>query len=113
MKRAALAQGIYYVITGLWPIIHMRSFGAVTGRKRDSWLAQANGALIAAVGVALLVGARAKGKPLPAHKALGVASAAALGGSDAIFVAKGRIPRIYAVDAVAEAALIGLWIADG
>ena len=34
----AHAQGGYYAITGVWPLVHMRSFEAVTGPKQDHWL---------------------------------------------------------------------------
>ncbi len=34
----ALAQAVLYVATGVWPLVHMRSFEAVTGRKRERWL---------------------------------------------------------------------------
>lgn len=27
-----------WIASGLWPIVHMRSFEAVAGRKRDKWL---------------------------------------------------------------------------
>ena len=43
MRRAALAQGIFWLTTGLWPIVHLVSFEAVTGRKRDHWLVQKTG----------------------------------------------------------------------
>jgi hypothetical protein len=43
-------QGLFYVLTGLWPLLHLRSFLAVTGPKTDLWLIKTVGALIAAVG---------------------------------------------------------------
>ena len=109
MRRAALAQGLFYVATGLWPVLHLRSFEAVTGPKRDRWLVRTTGALIAAIGGSLLVAARDRSR---AAKTLGVASAATLAGADLVFVASGQIPRIYLADAAAEAAVIGLWIMD-
>jgi hypothetical protein len=101
MRKAALAQGIFYVATGLWPIVHMRSFEAVTGPKVDTWLAQTVGGLIAAVGLALLV---------DESKTLGIASAATLGAADAYFAGKGRISKVYLGDAAVEAALIAAWL---
>jgi hypothetical protein len=101
MRKAALAQGIFYVATGVWPIVHMRSFEAVTGRKRDTWLVQTIGGLIAAVGVALLV---------DESKALGIASAASLGLADAYFGGTGQISKVYLADAAVEAALIAAWL---
>jgi hypothetical protein len=111
MRRAALAQGIFYVASGLWPVVHLRSFEAVTGKKREGWLVQTTGALIAAVGCALLAGAFERRRS-PAVKTLGIASAAALGAADVVFVGKGRIPRVYLGDAAAELALIAGWIVD-
>jgi hypothetical protein len=39
-RTAALAigQGAYFVATGVWPLVHIRWFEAVTGPKVDKWL---------------------------------------------------------------------------
>ncbi|MBV8580277.1 MAG: hypothetical protein JOZ86_06540, partial [Candidatus Eremiobacteraeota bacterium] len=37
----------YYLATGLWPLLDMRSFELVTGRKTDRWLVKMVGALAA------------------------------------------------------------------
>lgn len=110
MRRVSLAQGLFYVVTGLWPVVHLRSFEAVTGKKRDTWLVQTTGALIAAVGAALVVGAFERRSRT--GKVLGIASAAALGAADLVFVGTGRISRVYLGDAAAEAAAIAGWIVD-
>jgi hypothetical protein len=104
-RAALVAQGAYYVATGLWPILHMRSFEAVTGPKRDHWLVKTVGAVITAVGASLLVGAR-RGRPSAETIALAGGSAAALGAIDVVYAAKGTISPIYLVDAAAEAALV-------
>jgi hypothetical protein len=103
-----LLQGAFYVATGLWPIVHMRSFEAVTGPKVDRWLVKTMGGLIAAVGASLIAGGmdRSGSRSLPW---LGVGSAAALGAADVIFVAKRRISRVYLLDAAAELGLIAGW----
>jgi hypothetical protein len=108
MRIAPLSQGIFYVATGLWPIVHLRSFEAVTGRKRDKWLVQTVGGLIAAVGGALLVGAfeRREAKSL---RTLGITSAAVLASSDIYFAAKGTISPVYFGDAAVEGAMIAAW----
>ena len=111
MQATALTQGAVYVATGLWPVAHLRSFEAVAGKKRDGWLVQTMGALIAAVGGALLVGATER-RASRTVKTLGIASAAVLALADVIFVSKRRIPPIYLADALMESALIGAWIAD-
>ena len=40
------AQAVYYILTGVWPLVHIRSFMAVTGPKTDLWLARTTGAAI-------------------------------------------------------------------
>jgi hypothetical protein len=107
-RIAPLAQGVYFVTTGAWPVVHVRSFEAVTGPKRDTWLVQTVGALITAIGAALLVAAR-EPRRSRAVKTLGIASAAALGVADVYFAGKGRISPVYFIDAAAEAALIATW----
>jgi hypothetical protein len=106
-----MAQGVFYVATGLWPIVHLKSFEKVSGEKTDKWLVQTTGALIAAVGAALVAAAFEK-KSSGAVRLLGIASAAALGAADVLFVAKRQIPRVYLADAAAEAACLAAWIRD-
>lgn len=106
--RLALIQGAYYVATGLWPIIHMRSFEQVTGPKTDDWLVKTVGGLITVVGGALLV-AGLRDAPSRDLAAVAVGSAAALTAVDVIYVARGRISRVYLLDAAAETVLIGGW----
>jgi hypothetical protein len=109
MRIAPLAQGTFYVVSGLWPIVHMKSFEAVTGKKQDAWLAQTVGGLIAGIGAALLVGASERRSR--SLVTLGIASAATLAAADIIFAGKGRISPVYFGDAVVEAALIATWFA--
>ncbi len=53
-----LAQGAYYVITGLWPLVHFPSFAEVVGQQINPFQAQAFGAVIIVVGAALIEAAR-------------------------------------------------------
>ncbi len=108
-RRLALLQGGYYTATGLWPILHMRSFEQVTGPKTDDWLVKTVGGLIAVLGGTLLAsGLRDAPSRDLATVALG--SAVALTAVDVIYVAQGRISRIYLLDAAVESALIAGWI---
>ena len=97
-RRLVLGQGAYYAATGLWPLLHMRSFEAVTGPKREDWLVKTVGVLVTAIAGTLLVAAL-----------LAVSSAVGLGAIDVLYAARGRIARIYLADAVVEAALLALW----
>ena len=109
-RIAPLAQGVFWVTTGLWPIVHLRSFEAVTGRKRDRWLVQTVGGLITAVGAALLVGAFERRRSA-ALKTLGIASASALAAADIYFAGRRRISPVYLVDAGIEAGFVAVWLA--
>jgi hypothetical protein len=108
LVRTPLAQGLFYLATGLWPIVHYRSFESVTGPKTDVWLVKTLGGLIAAVGAAMLVGAR-EGRSDATLRALGAGSALALGAADLVYASKGTISPVYLGDAVAEAAIVAGW----
>ncbi len=104
----AIGQGIFYIITGIWPLLNMRTFQAVTGPKADRWLVKTVGVLITVIGgVLLLSGVRQDESP--EMTLLGTASAAGLTAIDAVYVARRRISPIYLLDALAEVALIGAW----
>jgi hypothetical protein len=107
-RAVAAGQGAYYLLTGAWPLVSLKTFYVVTGPKRDGWLVQTVGALIASIGSTLLLGARRKAVS-PEVRWLGASSAAALMLVDLVFVARRRISRIYLADAVAELALLGAW----
>jgi len=109
IRKVALTQGLFYVLTGVWPMVHYRSFERVTGPKVDDWLVKTVGGLIAAIGVALLVGAKEPRSRV--LRMLGVGSAVALGAADVWYASRGRISRIYLADAAAEAAIVALWTA--
>src|SRR5215216_1241098 len=61
LRMSLGAQSGYYVATGVWPLLHRRSFEAITGRKVDFWLVQTVGATVAAIGVGLALSARRDG----------------------------------------------------
>lgn len=104
----AAGQGTYFLVTGLWPLVSLRSFYAVTGPKRDGWLVQTVGSMIACIGSALLLGARRRAVA-PEIRWLATSSAAALMAVDVVFVRRRRIPRIYLADAAAELGLLAAW----
>ncbi len=97
-------MSVYYVLSGAWPIVHMRSFEAVTGPKVDKWLVKTVGALALANGAALAFGLR-RDTIAPETIALAVCSAAAFSAIDLAYVARGTIRPVYLADAAAECAL--------
>jgi len=107
-SQMALAQGAFYAVTGIWPILHMRSFEAVTGPKTDRWLVKTVGGLLTVAGVALWQAGRQR-RVTPEMVGVATGSAAVLTAIDVAYVSKGRISPVYLLDAVAEVGLIGGW----
>jgi hypothetical protein len=107
----ALIQGIYFLITGLWPLIHLRSFLAVTGPKVEVWLVKTVGILITVIALVLLTGAIRQSVNIEMIVlALGISSG--LFGIDTIYAAQKRISSVYLVDALLEGILIFLWVRE-
>ena len=108
----ALAQGIFYLVTGAWPLVSIRSFEAITGPKADRWLVKTAGVLIMAIGAALTLAGSRK-SVTPEMRLLAVGSALGLTGIDIVYVARGRISKIYLLDAAAELGLVTGWALIG
>jgi hypothetical protein len=107
-----LVQGVYYIVTGIWPIVSIESFEAISGPKNDDWLVQTMGLLIFVIG-AILLGSGVRRKLTLNIGLLAAGSAAALGGAGSFFALRGVIWPIYLVDGFIELVLIALWIAAG
>jgi hypothetical protein len=106
----ARTQSAYYLATGLFPFVTRRGFEAVTGPKPEWWLVITVGALTSVVG-ASLGGAALNDRVTPETAALAVGTAASLGVIDVVYSARRRISPVYLLDAVAQAALLGGWLA--
>lgn len=109
-ERVAAAQGLYYVVTGVWPLVSLGSFVRVTGPKADGWLVKTVAALVSVIGLALLHGARRR-RVTPELQFLGAGSALALATIDAVYTSSRRIAAVYLGDAAAELALAAGWAA--
>jgi hypothetical protein len=104
----ATGQGAMYVVTGVWPLLSLRSFERVTGPKVDGWLVKTVGAVVACVGGVLLLAAR-RNRVTPEIAALGIGCAASLTAIDVVYVSRKRIAPIYLADAVVELLCITAW----
>jgi len=112
MRRATTIppriQGVYYVLTGVWPLARMPTFEAVTGPKTDDWLVRMVGLLAAVIGGVLLLAIRA-GRVTREVLLLAAGTAASFA-IDIVYASGGRISPIYLADAVVE---LGLGAAAG
>jgi hypothetical protein len=100
-RRALLAQGGYFVATGVAPFLSRRAFEAVTGPKREWWLVQTVGGIVTAVGAGV-ASAALRDRVTPEVLAIAAGSAASLAAIDVVHVARGRIAPTYLLDAVIE-----------
>ena len=107
-ERLALGQGAFYVATGVWPLLSIRTFEAVTGPKVDRWLVKTVGGLVTVIG-GVLMAAGSRRRVTPEIALLAAGSAVALASVDAIYVAKGRISPVYLLDAAVELPLAVAW----
>jgi hypothetical protein len=105
IRAALLAQGGYYVATGIAPFVSRRAFEAVTGPKREWWLVETVGVLVTAVGGGLIVGA-ARDRVTPELVAIAAGCAGGLAAIDVVYVARGRIAPSYLADAAIQIALL-------
>src|SRR5205814_3223112 len=104
----AWVYAVYFLLTGIWPVLHIASFMAVTGPKTDLWLVRTVGLLITGVGLCVAVAAWQKQIGLPIF-VLAIASSGFLCLIDVIYVAKRVIAKIYLLDAAIEVVLIVAW----
>jgi hypothetical protein len=111
MNTLVFIQGFYYFFFGLWPIIHYRSFEAVSGPKMDQWLVITVGWLLTASSVAMLV-SHFTTFSVPIL-VIAIGQALALAGVDIYYVLKKRISRVYLLDAMIELAFVFTWILFG
>lgn len=113
MRRRALVwlaagQGIYYVGTGIWSLVDLASFQAVTGPKTDLWLVRTVGVLVLASGAVMLLSASRLRVPIETAL-LAIGSALGLAAIDVVHATRDVISDVYLVDAAVEVALAILW----
>ena len=109
LPKLALIQGVFYMLTGLWPLIDIVSFQIITGPKVDLWLVRTVGVLVTVIGTVLLSASRSR-RINREILLLAVGSALGLAGIDLVYALSGRISAIYLADAAAEIALASLWL---
>jgi len=110
-NKVALVQGIYFFITGIWPILSMSTFLKITGPKTDLWLVKTVGLILAVIG-AVLIYAQMTASINPPVILLAIGSALSLALVEFIYVFKRVISPIYLGDAFAELILTAWWAID-
>jgi energy-converting hydrogenase Eha subunit C len=110
LRTVCLLQGIYYFITGVWPLLHIESFIWISGPKYDIWLVKTVGIVLAVIGISLCSAAINK-RIMFETFFLAAGSAASLAVVDIYYAAViDRIYDLYLLDALAEIILLLLWL---
>jgi hypothetical protein len=107
-RLMSAVQGVYYALTGLWPLLSMETFLAVTGPKTDLWLVRTVGLLVTVEGIVFLMAAW-RNHVNASITTLAVGSAIALGWVDSYYSLTGVIWPVYLLDTFGEAALVLGW----
>lgn len=102
MQRTIRAQAIYYIASGLTPMLSMKLFESITGKKTDRWLVRMVGLLAASIGASLWL-ATDRAEVDRSAIGLSLASALSFAGIDVVYSARGTISPIYLLDAAVEA----------
>ncbi len=102
-------HGLYYLISGVWPLLNITSFQLVTGGKTDIWLVKTVGLLLMVSGFVLVMAAYRRRIHLEVV-ILAIGNAFALLLVEVVYWANGTISAIYLLDAVFEGLLIIGWL---
>ena len=92
---------------GMWPLLHLHSFGSVTGAKTDKWLVKSIAWMFIVIGLQLWVADQPKDVVT-----LGLGSAAAVAGLDVYYSLTHRISNVYLLDAVVQLGIIVWWLIE-
>ena len=111
-RAVAVGHGVFWMISGMWPLLSIVSFQGITGAKHDLWLVKTVGSLIVVIGAVLTL-AGLRNRVSPETRVLAIGAPAALTAIDLWYARKGRISRVYLLDALAEMALIAAWCVAG
>lgn len=105
----AAAHAGYYLFGGAWPLLSMRTFLRVTGRKRELWLVRTIAGLLLVIGALLGDGAR-RGEPSEELARLGAGSGAVFAAIDVWYgLVRRRIPLVYVLDGAIQLAFAAAW----
>jgi hypothetical protein len=110
-RRLLAGQSVYYLVTGLWPLVHLPSFEAIAGPKTDDWLVHMVGLLVIVIGATLAVAVIRDRVRTTEVVLIAAGSAMAFASIDLWYGLSGHISPIYLADAAVElgvvAALVG------
>jgi hypothetical protein len=105
-RRVLAFQSLYYFATGVWPLLNLASFEAVTGPKTDDWLVHMVGLLAMVIGGSLGVAVVRDHTRASEVVILATGAALAFTAIDLWYGLSGRIAPVYLGDAGFELAVL-------
>lgn len=107
-KGLLITQSVYYMVTALWALVHIKSFMLVTGPKTDVWLVKTVSVLLIPLSLVLFMGIFkwANGKIL---FLLGAGTAMGLATIDFYYTHHDVIPHAYKVDGYMQIIFLVIW----
>jgi len=107
--RVAIAQGVYYLAVGLWPVLDLKTFMFATGPKLEGWLPKGVGACMANIGAAMAA-AGARGKVARELRLLGTTTALSFAPTHFWYAGiRRRISRVYLVNGTIQLGFVAAW----
>ncbi len=100
-------HGAYYLCGGLWPLLSLTTFEAVTGPKEDDWLVRSVGSLLVVAGIILFTQPDRYVERSAVKLAVG--TSLALGCVAMISSAGGWISSLYVVDGAIHLLFAAAW----
>lgn len=104
----AWIQAVVYIGTGLWALVDIDSFMAVTGPKEDVWLVRTVGFLVISTGIGLVIGVIRQEITL-SLVIIALSNALFLAGIDVFYATNDVIWDVYLLDALFELAVVVGW----
>ena len=102
-------QGIYTLITAVWPLLHIESFIKVTGPKTDIWLVKTVAVLLVAISVCFISNIFIKTNKLPVIL-LALTSCIGLIFIDFYYTSNKVISWVYKLDGILQIIFMLGWI---
>lgn len=103
-RLAITAQGLYYILTGLWPLAHFSSFSRAVALPVNPYQAQVLGAILVVVGAHFMEAGR-RDAPGSSATLLGIAVAGAIAVVDMVWLPRlGSVSALW-IDLVVEVAI--------
>jgi hypothetical protein len=104
-----LLHGAYLFVTGLWPLVHIQSFMAVTGYKTDQWLVKTVGALLLPMVIGVVVTYVYGVDKRPIVFTL-ISSTVVFISIDFYYALQDVIANVYMIDGVIQILLLVSWL---